>query len=359
MRVGYTQTLMGAEKRADELDEADFTNESLSDVETEGRHGDIDDAANKNCSDFGLGDVVPAWFGRKGTPFKTKKKRKRLPPLHLNGNHSKRFAMLEAWESTHFSAHEERLYELEQRVTAIDATQQRFAFLTGRLTKRDDQDRPAAGQHGKIFNPYHMMVQANRGTLSIKLDRNAWSAALIAPLLDTRPHLRVAAIIPQYAGLLFTVIAQVLFTVYLQGFVIKMRRRAEDPRNRCTNGSTLLRFMCLCVLFASVASTELLEIMSFRRWVRAIPRWNEKEHRKIAEENQTYLAMRRITSLSGDNSVYVLVTGISDLYRFFANWGLVVPRLVISLYMLIFSSGYIVYVTKNEHIFLNTLATLL
>lgn len=339
----------------------------LSDVEVESDAGPaskrMDDASNEACS-FELGNLLPSFFGKK--VVKHGANSGRHPPMGLNGP-SRRLAMLEAWESAHWCSQDEKLRELQRRVSRIDASgaadghrhSVRFAPSGRELDEGDGGlDHLPSGNRGTAFNPYQVMVQANRGSMTTRLDRSVWTAAFISPLVDTRPHLRLAAVIPQYAGLLLTVVAQVLFTMYIQGFVMKMRQRNKHRIKRCNPGSPILRFTCLCVLFASVATNEILEIVSFRRWLRAVPRWNEREHRRIAIENQTYLAMRKITALGGD-SIFALATGITDRYRNFAYLGLVVVRLVVAIYMLIFGSGYIVYVERNVDIILNTLVTLL
>lgn len=297
--------------------------------------------------------AVPSLCGTsEQRPQQPKRKRRASAPTES------RLKMLEAWEAAKFQTQEQKLHvqkskltDLERRVNKLDPTNS---------TTRDApvDERPGPGRSGSVFNPYLTIVQANRGTMSVSLEKSVYTAAFISPLLDTRNPARISTIIAQYLGLLVTIAGQILFTTYIQTLVFQSRRRSETNSDRCNRGSSLLRFLCLCVLFTIVSTKHLMQLMNFRRWLRACPRWLEKEHRKIANDNNTYLCMKRITSISGENSVYVMATGISEWYRAFVTVCLVYSRIFLAGYMLIFCAGYVCYVENNEHVFLNTLTSI-
>lgn len=226
--------------------------------------------------------------------------------------------------------------------------------LRERMSELEQQMRALAvnppNSHSDIFNPYKLFQKEERGTITLRLPHNAWTAAFISPLIDKNPRVRTVLVGQQYLSLAATVAAQIVFIVFLVGVV-------HDGERGCSQGSKLLRVVATCVLFAQVSSTDLLETMTTYRWLRHVPKWDPTAHEPIADKHQTFLAMRRITSLKRVDNVYALATGITDTYRNAMRIGLFMKALI-ALVTLVFSAGYINFADSNETVFVNTLATL-
>ena len=172
-----------------------------------------------------------------------------------------------------------------------------------------------------------------------------WSAALIAPLLSPDATEAVAYSAPLYTGLAMTVFAQCTLIYYLDDVVTE-----GDDEPSC-DGDFACRAVCLCVVTAFVAYSELLETMRLRRWIRMIPKWDEEKHRPIVDKTLTCLAVKRITT-EGDESIYALATGITDRYRAFAIIFLVIPKLAIAAVTLVYAAGYVLYAETVEGVYI-------
>ena len=212
---------------------------------------------------------------------------------------------------------------------------------------------------GKPFSPVSDDYEHNGLVNQIKLEPSVWTAAMVAWLLcplelQTTRWGWCSFIIPPQAALLLCILSQTVFSGYAFGVY-------DSSEVDCSSdtGSSLLKFLALCVFLSYGMGSEVMEALAMNRWISCFPEW-KAEHREVLEEIKNrdghlwtaFLCCRLATNADGFSAL-VPVVGLTKSFKWSVRIYCVGFRLIIAIFAMIAAAHLIVHSKDNKEVIEN------
>jgi len=250
---------------------------------------------------------------------------------------------------------------------------------------------------GRWYGLVH--APSSRGPdVSATLPENIWSLAIIVSLGRAGFRLHqiwvydedyfnffvkyCVKLLPMHVSVLMTFVVQLMFGYYLKTAVVDQIddktcstiKEGEEGSDEAYEVNYILRCLCLVVLVA-FALADLDETREMWRWVSIIPEYVESDeddeddegsHGDLQESNGSFLTVQEYkyidTKGPSKNRVkaqgHVFATGILARTRYIIYACVLIPKTISVCFILLYSSGIIVFASDNEDLILNAVAAL-
>lgn len=217
---------------------------------------------------------------------------------------------------------------------------------------------------GEDIQVFHVPEDPSDGIWSLFLPKSIYSTVFMLPVTVSMRSLRDK---DSFISIIITQVVLYITVISVQGaFMINMYRIIGEQRKEntelCAEGDQILRVLCLAANVSFIFG-DILETVNMYRWLNCVPAWNRKIHKKILnfcrkrQTDASSFPMQRYKNSAG-LEVRKPAVGFTIMYRMVIIVMVLLPKLILGLWLLIYGTGFVASADNNSDLILNSVALL-